>query len=183
MSLEGYLMNQALREEINKLADAIISHYHIQIPIQGKEDMQIIVEKIGGHLRYSDFTLADGEIMKIGDSFEITIAEYMSDNRQVFTIAHELGHLFLHMGYAIDSKKWSSNENNIFFRNLSGEMEFQAHEFAAALLMPVQQFYKKMQECYLGLGRYNMYEIARYFSVSEEAAYNRAKWLGIIPWR
>ena len=62
-------------------------------------------------------------------------------------------------------------------------MEFQAHEFAAALLMPVQQFYEKMQECYLGLGRYNMYEIASYFSVSEEAAYNRAKWLGIIPWR
>ncbi len=44
--------------------------------------------------------------MSIKKIFEIIVFEYQPPNRKSFTIAHELGHLFLHMGYIIDEERW-----------------------------------------------------------------------------
>jgi Zn-dependent peptidase ImmA (M78 family) len=41
------------------------------------------------------------------------ISPYQSEERRKFTIAHELGHLFLHMGYLLDSDLWSGQDEKI----------------------------------------------------------------------
>ena len=61
-------------------------------------------------------------------------------------------------------------------------MEYQAHEFAAAFLMPREIFFKVMNENYNGDGTYSMNKVADYFQVSLESAINRGRWLGILSW-
>jgi len=59
-----------------------------------------------------------------------------------FTIAHELGHYYLHRDYLLSGKSHGSQSN---FRS-ADEMEQEADEFAAALLMPMELFRKAVKD-------------------------------------
>lgn len=85
------------------------------------------------------------------------------------------------MGYLIDKELWDSNSNEVFFRKEKGEMEYQANEFAAAFLMPREDFSEVMKENYKE-GYYNMKAVAEAFQVSISAAINRGRWLGYLSW-
>lgn len=78
----------------------------------------------------------DGSIRKQDDGFIIYISPFQSTERRKFTIAHELGHLFLHMGYRINSDLWNKQMDATYYRAGDSLLEYQANEFAAALLMP-----------------------------------------------
>lgn len=175
-------MDRITRNKINDIADIITQSLDIKAPI---EDMEELVTRLRGNVeRKKDLPeCAEGRIFKVKDSFVIQIPEYKNKNRERFTIAHELGHLFLHMGYLIDDDLWNRSNEQDFFRRDFGEVEYQAHEFAAALLMPREEFYKKMNESYMGAGEYDMEEVSKYFGVSIEAAVNRGRWLGVLEWR
>lgn len=99
-------MNNELRILINNLTQDIIDLYNIQIPIQNIDE---VVKKIGGRVEESlDIdNMFDGSIRKQDDGFIIYISPFQSTERRKFTIAHELGHLFLHMGYRINSDLWN----------------------------------------------------------------------------
>lgn len=175
-------MNQLLRDGINNLADEVRKTFEIESPISNIEE---VVMMLGGTVVEDDEieNFADAKIEKIGESFRITVSKSQSEKRKRFSIAHELGHLFLHMGYCIDEDLWNSNEDNKFFRNLSGEKEYQAHEFAAAFLMPKDEFKNEMAKNFdVKEYCYYMDEVAEYFNVSLEAAINRGRWLKIISW-
>lgn len=101
--------------------------------------------------------------------------------RRRFTIAHELGHLFLHMGYLINEELWRKQDQNVYERSGSSEKEYQANEFAAAFLMPKEDYFRKMNESMDG-NKVNTSKIAEYFNVSVEAASNRGKFLGYLKW-
>ncbi len=99
---------------------------------------------------------------------------YISDseqaNRKAFTVAHELGHYFLH----------EQKTDEVFYRaqivNLSDEQkndEQEANWFAAALLMPEPQLRR-----YYSLTK-NLAELATIFGVSSTAVYFRLKNLGL----
>jgi hypothetical protein len=87
--------------------------------------------------------------------------------RQRFTLAHEIGHAYLHAG---------DGEDVIDFRrDMDGEVdvkEVEANRFAADLLMPILEFTK----IYFVLNG-KIRDIARYFTVSEDAAKIRIKQL------
>jgi Zn-dependent peptidase ImmA (M78 family) len=87
--------------------------------------------------------------------------------RQRFTLAHEIGHAYLHAG---------DGENVIDFRrDMDGEVnvkEVEANRFAADLLMPRLQF-AKIYVVAFGKVR----DIARYFTVSEDAVKIRIRQL------
>ncbi|MDK0667670.1 ImmA/IrrE family metallo-endopeptidase [Clostridium perfringens] len=175
-------MNQLLRNGINNLADEVRNIFNISSPVQ---DIDAVVRMLGGEvveeLELENY--ADAKIEKVGDSFRITVLEGQPVTRRRFSIAHELGHLFLHMGYCIDEELWESNEDNRYFRSLSGEKEYQAHEFAAALLMPKSEFKNEMARHFNSEEFfYDMEAVAEYFNVSEEAAINRGRWLGMLSW-
>lgn len=174
-------MNRDLRNKINDFADIVRDEFNISTPIQ---DMKEIVERIGGSIEETEVLprLADGRLKRYGDSFIITVPKSQPEVRKRFSIAHELGHLFLHMGFMIDKEIWEENKNDEYFREDDGELEFQAHEFASALLMPKKEFLDKMASSYMGNNKYDMNSVASYFNVPLEAAINRGRWLNLLSW-
>lgn len=173
-------LSNTLKCLINDMAQAIRELYDIEIPIT---DIDKIVRTMGGKIiEDSSLGLSDGKIRKTGgNSFEIHLSPFQSTERKTFTIAHELGHLFLHMGFCTNQQKWDSQDNIYFYRNGNSELEYQSNEFAAAFLMPQEQYKKIMDQNTEGI-MVNTSEIAKYFHVSVEAAANRGKWLGYLKW-
>lgn len=173
-------MNMKIRELINELTEDLINEYKISIPIVNIDE---VVSRIGGYIE-TDNTLSvysGGFIKKEGKVFRVYVSPYQMNTRRKFTIAHELGHLFLHMGFNIDEELWNSQDEKMYYRNGSSEEEQQANEFAAALLMPRSE-YKKILNKYTDGNIVNTRKIAEYFNVSVNAASNRGKWLGYIQW-
>ena len=96
---------------------------------------------------------------------------YVNNNdpstRQRFTIAHEIGHIFIegeqeHVDYRTDS---------------NSEKELMMNAFAAELLMPVDVFKEK----WYGFNK-NIITIADYFYVSLSAVRIRARNLGLFTY-
>ncbi len=179
-------MDREMRATINELAQDVIDIFHIKVPIASMED---IVRKMGGDIVEDDSVgmYSDGYIEKVPQkdqgkcSFKIVIPSSQPPNRKNFTIAHELGHLFLHMGFMIDESLWNANCNQSFNRKGDSEIEWQANEFAAALLMPKDQ-YKEALDRHTEGEQVSVSKIAEYFHVSADAASCRGKWLGYLEW-
>ena len=90
-----------------------------------------------------------------------------SPARRNFTIAHELGHAFLH-GMGVHER---AGERLTAYQ----EEEAQANRFAAALLMPAKQVREAM-----ALGK-SLEEMAGLFQVSQTAMRIRLERLGLLP--
>lgn len=121
-----------------------------------------IVEKLGGriHLVALDewYKTQDASIVIQGkDNFDIYISNFSGPLRNRFSIAHELGHYYLH-----------SNEGGTPIRAArsgSNRCEWEANWFAAAFLMPEEQF-KVICEKYGN----DLDYVAAHFLVSRKAA-------------
>jgi len=99
----------------------------------------------------------------------IDINQLHHKNRQRYTIAHELGHYFLHKHLK------DRFEDEIFFRGgESSNEEWQANEFASCILMPEQQFRQSIKD-----GVNTIERLASKFEVSSIALRIRAKNLGM----
>lgn len=176
-------MNYETREMINSLTEDIIHQYNIKIPI---DNMQAVVNNLGGTIvedaSIGLMGLGDGSVCKSANGFKIRLFPFQSEERKKFTIAHELGHLFLHMGYGIDEELWEQQDTEEYYRNgASAEDEYQANEFAAAFLMPKKEYKKIMDLNTEGTTVYTG-RIAEKFGVSVAAASNRGKFLGYLKW-
>lgn len=75
--------------------------------------------------------------------YSILINNSKPDNRQYFTVAHELGHYFLHKDYLKEEEVIIENidlgSSNTLFRHddaILNRVEREANNFAACLLMP-----------------------------------------------
>lgn len=86
----------------------------------------------------TSFNSADvsGIIRKNKDGVKIYIKENEYKPRQRFTVAHELGHYYLHLkdeiGNFVDGDKMLNRDES----NTQSQEELEANQFAAALLMP-----------------------------------------------
>lgn len=117
-----------------------------------------------------------GILRKEQGRFRLYVNRDHSGNRIRYTIAHELGHFFLH-GHVLDA--FVDQEINLF-RNktdpaskLHADMEIQANMFAAALLMPavsVRRWYQHESDISI---------LAKRFGVSREAMGQRIDNLGL----
>lgn len=154
-----------------------MSAYNISVPIGNIDE---IVEKLGGTIQKEAF-FSDGAVEKEGNGFKIIVSPFQDEKRERFTIAHELGHLFLHMGYRTNNELWEKQENNIYHRIGNSEKEYQANEFAAAFLMPATEYLSVLNKVAEG-NMVDTSKIAEYFNVSIEAAANRGKFLGYLRW-
>lgn len=172
-------MDELTRGYIEKVACCIRNYYDIKTPIT---DMQKIVAILGGSVEeiYDFDNYYDGSIQKSGkDSFCIKVSPFVNKQRRNFTIAHELGHLFLHMGFRTNSEVWKHQEECIYRRFGSSEQEYQANEFAAAFLMPKDEYISYVDEIAED-NIIDMEAVARRFNVSLSAAVNRGRFLRII---
>lgn len=163
---------------INSLTQDILNSFNIQIPIQ---DIDELVSLLGGSIQM-DYSCIGSAIVKEGEFFKILLSPFQDEKRRRFTIAHELGHLFLHMGYLTNANLWKRQDENVYHRLGSSEKEYQANEFAAAFLMPKDAYLRVMNENIIESNRVDTSKIAEYFNVSVDTASNRGKFLGYLKW-
>lgn len=101
-----------------------------------------------------------GYLRREAGGWKIGVNSLHHPNRQRFTIAHELGHYFLH-------RSEGNFEDTILFRRAYqlNKKEVEANEFASKLLMPTGEFRRE-----LAANDYNITSVARVFGVSGAAA-------------
>jgi Zn-dependent peptidase ImmA (M78 family) len=116
-----------------------------------------------------------GQIMREGDQADILVRDADPEYRKNFTVAHELGHFFLH-----PNQDWSDDEVTMYRHAYRAEdvgvdrAEFQANAFAAALLMPEEPMRRL----------WNKFQSVNYLRpilmVSKSAIIRRLSELGIV---
>ena len=93
---------------------------------------------------------------------------------QRFTIAHELGHYFMHSGFYKHSK--SVPLSFISFKNDKDIIEVEANRFAAELLMPKNKVFEEYTKMWYPYSR----RLSEIFGVSETAMELRMEELGLL---
>jgi len=113
--------------------------------------------------------------------------------RQRFTVAHELGHLFLHMLQKEgDSQGFRDGASNFKRNKLWDGIEYEANNFAARLLMPrfevlniandiIQQFNEQYGRKAKMTTESFISRMAKRFEVSFQAMKNRLTYMKMIP--
>lgn len=127
-------------------------------------DLVSIVHKLGGKIEYQDVFEAestnDGSIqIDTSTDFRIFLPDYVSDERNRFTIAHEIGHYFLH--YKILMNGVGRMQAARLSKSGVDRAEWEANWFAAGFLMPKEEFVTKANEF-----KGDEVALARYFHVS-----------------
>lgn len=130
---------------IAKLADALRSRFPTRLV--PSVDLVRMVEAYGGSVRYvagseADEDLRESLIVEPDGSFKIILPLHTPPTRDRFTIAHELGHYFLHWREAV--KKGAKPQAQMQFarsgKGFDPKVEAEANTFAACLLMPADPF-------------------------------------------
>lgn len=176
MQVQGYETPTPLNLGPKQVA-ALAEHVAKQVEYKPGGDLMELVTRMGGSISYVDFwggsSKSSGSIEIKDDVFEIRLAHDTGLMRDRFTIAHELGHYVLHYLYPNQKQgkhiKWLVAE-----RNGSGQVEREANWFAAAFLMPEEE-YRKMY----GQTGADHVALSTYFQVSMQASSIRAKVLGL----
>lgn len=141
------------------------------------QDLEPVVERLGGKIRIQDvldFNKHSSGSIRIQSQgrFQIFLASHTGPTRDRFTIAHELGHYFLH--YIYPNQTGQRVEKLEAQRYGTGRVEWEANWFAAGFLMPATSF----REYYAFL-RGSTPLLAEKFGVSNEAAQIRIKALDL----
>lgn len=165
---------------INKAADIVRTSLSLQLPIT-KVQLFDAIKSLGGEcipVKIGDIK-NEAQISTPGEdekhSFTIKYVDEKPEKRVLFSIAHELGHLFLHL---LDNDG-KLIQKELFARNTtSTQKELEANEFAAALLMPEDAFVLKCRDIRDENG-INITKVAEYFNVSVQAATVRGNVLGL----
>nr|DAP07351.1 MAG TPA: IrrE protein [Bacteriophage sp.] len=179
MIVYNNMINKNIAIFIDNLTEKIIDVYNIKIPIM---NMKEVLKSIGGKIVYKNnyYELIDGNIIKTHDKkFDILLPILNKNSNNNFTIACNLGHIFLHMGYRTNFSLWNKIVVNKQYKFKSLKQERQAEYFALSLLMPKTIFLKVFYK-YSNNNMVDMTEIANYFKVSINSARTRAYMLNLI---
>ena len=152
---------------IEAKATEILSRHHLTtVPI----DPLLLAHCERIEVNNATFTNSDvaGMIVKRGHDVAILINRSDPPFRKRFTIAHELGHFFLHLD---DDGEFVDKDANLFRRQPDDarvitedrNREIQANMFAASLLMPAAEVRRYWRE------RRSVDELAKIFKVSNMA--------------
>jgi len=167
------------RSEIENRAKEILQkHGLFSIPI----DPVLLANKEGIIIHnaiFSDDGIS-GMVAKRGASITMLVNQSDSPARKRFSIAHELGHHFLHL---MEDGELVTRKTDLF-RGYGGESvktsdpdkrkEVEANQFAAAILMPEELVKKEFEK------KPDVVSLAVTFNVSEEAIGIRLGSLGLL---
>jgi Zn-dependent peptidase ImmA (M78 family) len=149
-SLYSYPLN------LLEIIDKIKEHLNIEIKIE-------YTDNFDGYI--------SGSLEKDVENWVIKVNNKLPKTRQYFTIAHELGHFFLH--------RITQNifEDEIFFRGgiEKNTMEWEANNFAGEILMPKEEIEKQVKA-----GNNKIIGVAKELGVSEMDLRIRLKQLRMI---
>lgn len=173
-------MDQKKSSEISILASLVRDSLELTVPI----DVVEAVARLGGVVKEVAATSDEPEatVKRTGERFEITIKKNHIPARKRFSIAHELGHLFLHMGYLVNPDAWGHSSeycDSVYHRFGYNLEEAEANLFAAALLMPEKEFRAAVNK--LGTnGHIVIKDLANHFKTSAAATLKRGQELGVF---
>lgn len=158
------LSNRAIAE----YAERVGLHHNVY-SASGRADLDGLVAVLGGRVEESNALVAPEALTVYAPGhFTVHLPLVTSDRRDRFTIAHELGHYFLHYLYP-------KHENaQVFGRGERNRAETEANVFASSLLMPENKFREAVQT----FGT-DWWKVGDVFGVSPSAASVRAQVLGI----
>jgi hypothetical protein len=168
------------RAQINWLADTVRKSCELTLPV----DTDMAVSRLRGELVLDPSADYEAKIEKTQDGFRISLGIEPTEERRRFSVAHELGHLFLHMGYLIDEKRWKATPeymDSVYYRFGFSVEESEANEFAGAFLMPAEEF-RSIVARHSASGRCDVAAVAEYFRTSDQATLVRGRFLGLFPW-
>lgn len=140
--------------------------------------IESVVTQLGGSIAYRNPVGSEKpESIRVEPTgaFRIFLPSVTSISRDRFTIAHELGHFFLHFplvkdqspGCGMKATRWVDENNQALQR-----CEWEANWFAASFVMPRQIFTSTYRDS-------GTRGVAERFGVSETAASVRARSLGL----
>ena len=162
------------------VAYRLIDAFRISIPIL---DIDSVVRDLGGFVVDcpQKAGIWESTIYKTGkDSFCIHTVRGKDACRRTSSIVHDLGHLYLHMGFRTDPKQWDSLENGASYHHPGPSLvELEANEFARCFLMP-EEIYRHVFREYAAGKTANVFAIAQAFNVTISAALNRGRCLGLL---
>jgi Zn-dependent peptidase ImmA (M78 family) len=139
-------------------------------PIE-EENFSNVVKAFGGKIIEESENLSSEDSIKVigQHDFSITLDVSATPERKRFTMAHELGHYFLH-----------SKQGQIplkAFRLGTSLAEQEANFFAANLLMPEDEFKRRWNSYKTSTDAFRIAGLASLFHVSVAAAAARAEYL------
>jgi Zn-dependent peptidase ImmA (M78 family) len=140
--------------------------------------IETVVSTVGGSISYQNATgdRPESILIEPNESFKIFLPTLTSMGRDKFTIAHELGHYFLH--FPLVQARHPSDGMRAYRwldENTSADLkrcEWEANWFAAAFVMPDELFRELHSEG-------GVEEVSHRFGVSMKAAQVRAQSLGL----
>lgn len=165
------------RHQIESRAkDVLRKHGLTSIPV----DPVVLANRLGmtvNNAKFSDDNIV-GMIAKRGENVSLLVNQSDPPFRKRFTIAHELGHHFLHLledGEFVDSEADLFRQPPVEQADITParRKEIQANMFAAALLMPAEEVAARWKEFP------SVEQMARVFNVSEAAMGFRVDQLGV----
>jgi Zn-dependent peptidase ImmA (M78 family) len=166
-----------LRAEVEQRARDVLKRHNLTtVPI----DPVVLANREGikvNNAKFSDDNLV-GMIVKRGDEVSMLVNQSDPPFRKRFTIAHELGHHFLHL---MQDGEYVDKEANLFRQQVGEDVEMtpmrrreiQANMFASSLLMPEQEVKRYWNE------RRSIEALAAIFNVSNAAMGFRITTLGL----
>lgn len=177
------LYKEAMRKTLNKQAEVLFD----KLGLKPGFDIKETVERLGGEIQIKENLKENIEAQicpKEGsnDGFLIE-CKTAFDNNDVYTrfsIAHELGHLFLHMAIPDDEKGYKLIGSFHKEEQNTSINEWEAEEFAAAFLMPENIFRIKVDAVWMDNKINDKIEyIANMFKVPYKSVITRGKGLEI----
>lgn len=166
-------------KEIDKLAERLlINHGLLKAPVK----ISKLAKALGIHVEMQDLdNEVSGFLVRKNNRDIVGVNQSHPENRQRFTISHEIGHYMLHINQQslfVDYYKG----DKLFRKNINmanSIMERDANQFAASLLMPRKLIAEEIQKLPDNLDYEEKREkISRKFKVSEQAMDFRLKALG-----
>jgi len=132
------------KRKIKTKVNSLLEELGINSPPINVED---IAKYLGITFKFIDFEndQISGLLVKKTNKVILAINHIHSDNRQRFTIAHELGHFLFHMNTPIFVDESPYFRNTRSSKGVDSE-EIEANNFAAELLMPEKLITKSMEQ-------------------------------------
>lgn len=172
---ENPIPARASRDNIWALAEDIAR----KLGFKRGDPIEPLVTELGGKISFNNPAgeeVQESIRVEPQGGFTIFLPAVTSARRDKFTIAHELGHLFLHFpfvqrqhpGQGMRATRWVDESNSDLQR-----CEWEANWFAASFVMPKADFiaaYEKIKD---------VEQLADRFGVSQKAAEVRIKSLGL----
>lgn len=185
-------MQPLSKQHIEAVSDAVRSVLRtegvvLQRPFLTQDNAETVISALGGKLHQLPFNEWDSDwgdgYIRVNynqhdeQNFDLKVyKDRFPPQRNTFTIAHELGHLFLHLHYG--TEQWAKAQEEFkdasWHRKGFGTTENEADYFAACFLMPETEFVNEWNKFR------NTESVAQVFDVSKTAANVRARSLGLI---